>query len=61
MISDEIKARRKEKNLTQGEFADALGYKQSTVSGWETGARVPSLADIYKIADTLGCKAADLL
>lgn len=61
MICDEIKARRKEKKLSQGELASALGYKQSTVSGWETGAREPSLTDIYKIAAVLDCKASDLL
>ena len=26
---------------TQTEFADALGVKQGTIAGWETGARAP--------------------
>ena len=42
MKSIEIKAMRKEMNLTQQEFANKIGIAMMTVSNWETGRTKPS-------------------
>ena len=36
-----LKASRERLGLTQEQVADMLGIKQSTVSGWESGRRIP--------------------
>jgi putative transcriptional regulator len=40
--AERVKSIRDELNLTQQAFADKLGVKQSTVSGWEQGLRTPN-------------------
>ncbi len=36
-----LKSWRREKDLTQGDIADAIGCSQAAVSDWERGASVP--------------------
>ena len=51
-MKDRLKQIRKEKHVTQQEFADALGLKQNTIATYEIGRIVPSdrtIADICRI------------
>ena len=41
-MNDRIKKIRRELNLTQHEFAARIGSVQNTITGYETGRRVPS-------------------
>lgn len=50
MFRIKLKELREEKNLSQYEFAKVFGVAQSTVGGWESGARIPRLPMIEKIA-----------
>ena len=49
---DEIKGLREKANLSQREFADAIGVSVSAVSSWENGKKVP---------DGLACRYLDML
>ena len=42
------------KDLTQKEFADALGIGQSTLSMWESGKVTPDLENLEKLANVWG-------
>lgn len=48
-MKDRIKKIRKEKDLTQQEFADKLGTARNNIAGYETGKRQPSDAVISLI------------
>ena len=41
-MKDRIKLVRKVLNLTQQEFAERIGSVQNTITGYETGRRIPS-------------------
>lgn len=47
-ISKRIKELREEKGISQQKLAEALNFKQSAISMWETGARTP---DLYCLID----------
>jgi len=49
--SIDIKAIRKERGMTQSQFAEALGVSAVTVARWETGASKPSDANLVKIRE----------
>lgn len=49
-MNDRIKKLRKTLGLTQQEFADKIGSVQNTITGYETGRRVPSNQVIALIA-----------
>lgn len=46
-----LKKLRKEKNLTQEQFAEHLGVSNRTVSRWETGSNMPDISLLVEIAD----------
>lgn len=48
-MNERIKELRKALGLNQTELGQALGVKQTTVAGWETGAREPSDSVILSI------------
>ena len=48
-MKNRIRELRKELGLTQSEFGERLGLKQSTVTGYEAGTRAPSDAIIFSI------------
>lgn len=60
-FTDKLKALRKEKKLTQKEFAEMLGIKQNSYSDWETGKNEPNLENIIKIAKILNTSTDYLL
>jgi Zn-dependent peptidase ImmA (M78 family)/DNA-binding XRE family transcriptional regulator len=52
---------RVEAGLSQAGLARRLGISQAAVSNWESGARQPSLDDLYVLADELDVEVFDLL
>lgn len=42
-IAQRLKEVREEKGLSQKKLAQEIGFKQSAISMWETGARTPDL------------------
>lgn len=56
-----IRRLREQHGMTQKQLADALGLNQSAIALWESGKTVPTLQNLYRLADILGCDARDLL
>ena len=50
-LAENIRAFRKERRLTQEQFAEALGVTVGSVYKWETGQMTPELGMIVSIAD----------
>ena len=46
-----LKQLRKEKGITQEEFAEKIGVSGRTVSRWETGSNMPDISLLVEIAD----------
>ena len=51
VVSKNLQMLRKERKLTQQEFAEMLGYSDKSVSKWELGKAIPSADILLKIAD----------
>ena len=56
-----LKELRKEKNLTQEQFAEQLGVSSRTVSRWETGTNMPDISLITEIADFYDVDVRELI
>lgn len=56
-----IKAARVNKNLTQTEFATAVGVGVRTVQNWETGVSSPRADKMPEICKVLGCEMNDII
>lgn len=52
---------RKQKGITQNEFAEIVGKERSTIAGWETGEKEPRLNTLIHIADYFGVTLDDLV
>lgn len=52
-LGKKIKMARVELDLNQTEFAEKIGAKQKSISNYETGTALPSLATLSKIAKVL--------
>ena len=50
-LAENIRAFRKERRLTQEQFAEALGVTVGSVYKWETGQSIPELSMMVEIAD----------
>ena len=50
-LAENIRAFRKERQLTQEQFAEAMGVSVGSVYKWETGQTVPELNMLVEIAD----------
>ena len=46
-----LKTLRKEKNITQEQFAEIIGVSARTVSRWETGTNMPDLSILIQISE----------
>ena len=51
MFSTQIKARRKQLELTQAEVANQLYITRQTISNWEQGKSYPDLTTLVKLSD----------
>lgn len=56
-----LKKLRKERNLSQKQFAEIFHSSQNTVSQWENGTREPSIKTIQDIANFFGVTTDYLL
>lgn len=61
MIGDNIKRMRQQKNMTQGELAEAIHVKRQTVSSWEVNRTEPNIGIVELIASALGCQKSDII
>ncbi len=50
-FKNRLKKLRKEKNITQKDLADILGYSRSTIAKYESGQRLPSNNFLIDVAD----------
>lgn len=55
-----LKKLRKEKGMTQTEFAEKINMSRSAYAKYETGENEPTLENLKRIADFYGC-GLDLL
>lgn len=61
IVSKNLTSLRKERKLTQQEFAEMIGYSDKSVSKWEMGKAIPSADILLKIADFYGITVDALL
>lgn len=60
-IGQFLKLLRKEKGITQEQFAEIIGVSGRTVSRWETGANMPDLDILIQIADYYEVEIREIL
>ena len=60
-ISENIRALRIEKGVTQKFVATEIGYSQSVYSDWENGKAEPSASALLKLSVYFGVSADELL
>lgn len=60
-IGQFLKYLRKEKGITQEQFAEILGVSGRTVSRWETGSNMPDLDVLIQIADYYEVEIKEIL
>ncbi len=56
-----LKSLRKEKGLTQEQFAEVLGVSGRTVSRWETASNMPDLSILIQIAEFYNVEVKEIL
>ena len=56
-----VKRLRKEREITQEDFATDSGFDRGYISGVERGVRNPSILVLERIANALGADVAELL
>ncbi len=59
-IGSFLKGLRKEKNLTQEQFAEIFGVSGRSVSRWETGSNMPDLDILIQISDYYGVEIREI-
>ncbi len=60
-ITENIRALRKERGMTQERLAEALGVTTGAVHKWESGASMPEIRMLMEIADLFGVSVDALL
>lgn len=60
MLKD-LKRRRKELKISQGELAAQLGVTQGAVAQWESGITQPTIDKLLQLSKLLGCTVEQLL
>ncbi len=61
MFSDNLKALRARKGLSQAELARRLTVSQQTVAKWETNKSTPNPSTILKLAEIFGVSTDEIL
>ena len=56
-LGQNIARLRAQKNLSQGDLADALEVSRQSVSKWETDASIPELDKLLRLAELFGATA----
>ena len=60
-IAENIKALRERYGLTQQQLGEIAGVSDKAVSTWETGANVPRMGAIQRMADHFGLSKSDII
>ncbi len=60
-LGENIYRLRTEKNMSQGDFADALEVSRQSVSKWENNSAVPELDKLVKMAELFGITIDELV
>ncbi len=60
-VGERIKELRRDKNLSQEEFAAEVGLSRSYLSLLETAKQDPSLSTLFRVAKVLGLSVSELL
>lgn len=60
-IAENIKALREQHGLTQQQLGEIAGVSDKAVSTWETGANVPRMGAIQRMADHFGLSKSDII
>ncbi len=60
-LKEMLKAERKKANKTQQEIADYLNIERGSYAKYETGANIPPLPAIIKLADLYKCSVDYLI
>lgn len=60
-LGENIYRLRTEKNMSQGDLADALEVSRQSVSKWENDSAVPELEKLVKMADIFGVSIDELV
>ena len=60
-LGQNIARLRAQKNLSQGDLADALEVSRQSVSKWETGASIPELDKLLRLAELFGVTLDELV
>ena len=60
-LGDTIYRLRTEKNMSQGDLADALGVSRQSVSKWENGNATPDLDKLIKMSELFGITLDELV
>ena len=53
VFAENLKRLRTQKGLTQGQLGDAINYSNKAISKWESGAGIPGIEVLVRIADVL--------
>ena len=61
MVTNRIRALRKEAGYSQKELGNVLGVGQTTVSAWEIGRNEPDNESSHKMAKLFGCSIGYLM
>lgn len=61
LLGERLRALREKKDVTQVALAERSGVRQSHISAIETGAMLPNLVTLFRIAAALPCKVGDLI
>jgi transcriptional regulator with XRE-family HTH domain len=61
MMLKDLKRRRMELKISQGELATQLGVTQGAVAQWESGITQPTIDKLLQLSKLLGCTVEQLL
>ena len=60
-LNQRIYELRTQKNLSQGDLAEALDVSRQSISKWETGSSVPELDKLIKLSQLFGVTLDELI
>jgi putative transcriptional regulator len=59
-MTNDVRSRRTERGLSQGELGDALGVSRQTINAIETGRYLPSLPLAFALANFFGAPVEEI-
>ena len=61
IVGENLRVQMQKKNITQIELAEMMNTRQSTISSWALGIKLPRTDSIDALCKIFECKRADLL